>query len=387
MRHFDFLDTDQLRALFHLEPEHFCRDSEHDLLAVALGATMYSPATRATLAQDLPAAYERGVRCSVLCLEDAIADEDVPFAEKNLQAQLAELFESGRPRPLTFVRVRRPEQIDDLVAGLGPQAAAEIDGIVIPKFTAERGGAFLDAIGRVNEQIDRRWWAMPVIESAEVFNLETRIEALTGIRALLREHDTDILAVRIGATDLSSMLGLRRPPDITVYDVAPVASVIGDIVNMLGRRDGSGYVIAGPVWEHFENRERLFKPQLRETPFTAQAVGVLRRNLISRGLDGLMREVVLDQANGLIGKTVIHPSHVPAVHSLAVVTHEDHADALDIVAASAGGGVAASRYRNKMNEATPHLAWAQATLLRSRAFGVAHEDVTFVDLLDASVRG
>ena len=114
---------------------------------------------------------------------------------------------------------------------------------------------------------------------------------------------------------------------------------------------------------------------------------MLRRNLISRGLDGLMREVVLDQANGLIGKTVIHPSHVPAVHSLAVVTHEDHADALDIVAASAGGGVAASRYRNKMNEATPHLAWAQATLLRSRAFGVAHEDVTFVDLLDASVRG
>jgi citrate lyase beta subunit len=82
---------------------------------------------------------------------------------------------------------------------------------------------------------------------------------------------------------------------------------------------------------------------------------------------------------------VIHPSHVPAVHSLSVVTHEDHVDALDVVDAATGGGVSASKYRNKMNEASPHLAWAQATLLRARAFGVAHEDVSFVDLLEASV--
>ena len=128
-----------------------------------------------------------------------------------------------------------------------------------------------------------------------------------------------------------------------MYDVQPIAGVIGDIVNMLGRRDGTGYVVTGPVWEHFDNRERIFKPQLRETPFTAQAVRVLRRNLISKGLDGLMREVALDQANGLLGKTVIHPSHVPAVHSLSVVTHEDYVDALDVLASRP---VAASRHRS-----------------------------------------
>lgn len=384
MRHFGFLEDHTAARLFHRLPEEFHRSSDRDQLAVALGATLYSPATRPTIEQDLVSAHRRGVACTVMCLEDAIADVDVDFAEKNLVHQLGELFASGSERPLIFVRVRQPEQIGRLVDGLGDMAR-ELDGIVVPKFTATTGRPFLAAVADASARLDSRLWVMPVIESPEVFHLETRVRTLLDIREVLAEHDHQVLAVRIGATDLSSQLGLRRHPDITVYDVQPIASVIGDIVNMLGRRDGTGYVVTGPVWEHFDNRERLFKPQLRETPFTAQAVRVLRRSLISKGLDGLMKEVALDHANGLLGKTVIHPSHVPAVHSLSVVSHEDYVDALDVLAAASGGGVSASRYRNKMNEASPHFAWAQATLLRASAFGVANEEVTFVDLLEASV--
>jgi len=384
VRHFDHLGTELEGRLFSLPPEEFDRSADRDVLAVALGATLYTPATRPAIEADLLRAYERGVVCSVLCLEDAIADGDVEFAEKNLAHQLSLLFETDRPRPLVFVRVRRPEQVGALVQALG-DLAVHLDGIVVPKFTAA-SAPFLDAVVEASERIGRRLWVMPVIESPEVFRLETRLETLLGVRELLAAHQERVLAVRIGATDLASMLGLRRPADITVYDVAPLASVIGDIVNVLGRRDGTGFVVTGPVWEHFDNGERLFKPQLRETPFTAPAVRVLRRSLISKGLDGLIREVALDQANGLLGKTVIHPTHVAAVNALSVVTNEDHADAVDIVAAQRGGGVAASRFGNKMNEANPHLAWANATLLRARAFGVAREDVTFVDLLEASVR-
>ena len=47
------------------------------------------------------------------------------------------------------------------------------------------------------------------------------------------------------------------------------------------------------------------------------------------------------------------------------------------------GGVAASGYRNKMNEAKPHRAWAERTMLRARVFGVSGEHVSFVDLLGA----
>ena len=101
-------------------------------------------------------------------------------------------------------------------------------------------------------------------------------------------------------------------------------------------------------------------------------------------MDGLLREIVLDKANGLTGKTVIHPTHVGAVHALSVVTHEEYADATDILGRqSAGGGVLASRYGNKMNEAKPHRAWAERILCRAAMFGVAAEDVNFVDLLAA----
>ncbi|MDF9717505.1 HpcH/HpaI aldolase/citrate lyase family protein [Nocardioides sp. ChNu-153] len=384
MQHFGHLGEDQRAALFSVPPEKFERDAAPELLAVALGATLYTPATRPTIERDLPRAAAHGVMCSVLCLEDAIADGDVEFAEKNLAHQLGQLFESGAPRPLVFVRVRHPDQVHRLVEALGDQADG-LDGFVVPKFTA-RSGVFLDAVAEASGRTGHRLWVMPVIESPEVFAVETRVQALVDARDLLHAHRADVLAVRIGATDLSSMLALRRPADITVYDVAPLASVIGDIVNVMGRRDGTGFVVTGPVWEHFDNGERLFKPQLRETPFTAPAERVLRRRLISKGLDGLIREVTLDHANGLFGKTVIHPSHVAAVHALSVVTHEDHTDALDVVEARRGGGVSASRYGNKMNEATPHTAWAESVLLRARAFGVAAEDVTFVDLLEAGVR-
>jgi hypothetical protein len=38
-----------------------------------------------------------------------------------------------------------------------------------------------------------------------------------------------------------------------------------------------------------------------------------------------------------------------------------------------------------MNEVKPHRAWAERTLLRAEVFGVAREDVGFVELLGASL--
>ena len=38
-----------------------------------------------------------------------------------------------------------------------------------------------------------------------------------------------------------------------------------------------------------------------------------------------------------------------------------------------------------MNEMKPHQAWAASTLLRAAAYGVAAPDITYVDLLEASM--
>ena len=74
------------------------------------------------------------------------------------------------------------------------------------------------------------------------------------------------------------------------------------------------------------------------------------------------------------------------MHALSVVSHEEFSDAQDILRPErGGGGVLRSAYTNKMNEVKPHRAWAERTLLRAEVFGVAKEDVGFVDLLAAGL--
>ncbi|GAA2743770.1 HpcH/HpaI aldolase/citrate lyase family protein [Kitasatospora cinereorecta] len=386
MLHFGHLADDVRSRLFLKQPTAFDRESDAAVLSTALGATLYSPATRPGLAGDVRKQAGRGVLSMVLCLEDAIADHEVPSAEANLVAQLGELAAGPVAElPLLFVRVRTAGQLTDLVDRLGPGLAL-LSGFVLPKFTEESGGPFLEALTAAEERTGRRLFAMPVLESPELAHLESRREQLFGIARLLDKHRERILAVRLGVTDLCSAYGLRRSPDLTAYDVALVAGVIGDVVNVLGRADGTGHTVTGPVWEYFPVQERMFKPQLRRTPFAEvhPPADGLRQRIIEHDLDGLIREIELDRANGLLGKTCIHPSHVPAVHALSVVTHEEYCDAQDILQQhQGGGGVLRSAYTNKMNEAKPHRAWAERVLLRAEVFGVAREEVSFAELLSA----
>lgn len=384
MRHYGYLTQEERSRLFFREPEEIGLGAETDLLAAALGATLYSPGIRENLAEDLARLAQQGVASAVVCLEDAVADSDLAAAERNTVAQLRMCARGGAELPLVFVRVRSPHQIPMIMAELGTDAQV-LAGFVLPKFTADSGVAFLEAVAQAEVGLGRRLLAMPVLETPEIMSVECRVEELLGIRALLDKYRENILAVRIGATDLSAIYGLRRSRELTVYDVRVVADAIADVVNVLGRA-GSGYVVTGPVWEYFTGAERLFKPLLRRSPFAEPDERALRAELLAADLDGLLREVALDKANGLTGKTVIHPSHVGAVHALSVVTHEEYSDAMDIVGALNGGGVAASSYGNKMNEGKPHTAWAMGIVRRARAFGVANEDTSFVDLLAAGLQ-
>ncbi|WP_413809797.1 HpcH/HpaI aldolase/citrate lyase family protein [Streptomyces sp. OE57] len=394
MRHFEHLPVEVRANLFHREPGEFSADSPTRTLAVALGATLYCPATRPRLAEDIVKQAGRGVVSMVLCLEDSIDDAEVAGAEENLVRQFSELSGrgSGTSLPLLFIRVRTPEQIVDLVSRLGAGVRL-LSGFVLPKFTEERGGAFLEALmsaetAQVTEALGgRRLFAMPVLESPELMHRETRTDSLSGISRIVDKYRERVLALRLGVTDLCSAYGLRRAPDMTAYDVQLVASVIADVVNMLGRADGTGFTITGPVWEYFKPHERMFKPQLRISPFSSGRAESLRTALIEHHMDGLLREIELDRANGLQGKTCIHPTHVAPVHALSVVSHEEFSDAVDILEPQrCGGGVLRSSYTNKMNEVKPHRAWAERTLRRAEVFGVAREDVSFVELLAASLR-
>ncbi|MGW6055139.1 HpcH/HpaI aldolase/citrate lyase family protein [Streptomyces sp. NPDC055189] len=398
MRHFGHIAPEVRQRLFHREPCSFTADSSPRLLAAALGATLYSPATRPRLADDILKQAGRGVISMVLCLEDSIDDAEVIGAEENLVRQFTDLAErdgaerggterDGVEPPLLFIRVRAPEQITDLADRLGP-AIRLLSGFVLPKFTEERGVAFLESLAAAEAATGRRLFAMPVLESPELLHLESRAETLAGIARTVDKYRERVLALRLGVTDFCSAYGLRRPPHMTAYDVHIVASVISDVVNRLGRADGTGFTVTGPVWEYFRVQERMFKPQLRRSPFLEGRAEELRQALIEHDIDGLLREIELDRANGLLGKTCIHPSHVLPVHALSVVTHEEFSDAEDILRPERdGGGVMRSAYTNKMNEVKPHRAWAERTLQRAEVFGVAREDIGFVELLSAGLSG
>jgi citrate lyase beta subunit len=380
IQYFHHLGTGERERLFFLPPDAVSGDADRELLATALGATLYMPADRADLAATVARRAAEGICSMVLDLEDAVDEAHAGTAIDNVVDALNQLAEiESVTRAMVFVRVRShtciPRIIENLAGG-----TAVLSGFVIPKFEHESGEHYLRQIVDASRVVGRRLYCMPVLESPRLVYRETRHDELQAIAALLDVYRDWVLAVRIGATDMCGTFGIRRDRDHSIYDVKVVADIIADIVNRLGRADGTGFVVTAPVWEYFADHERLFRSMLRTTPFEEHDAVRFRDQLVSRDLDGLLREISLDRVNGLLGKTVIHPTHVAVVHALSVVTHEEYRDATDVLATEAGG-VRRSEYRNKMNEPRPHRIWAAHVLRRAKVFGVAGKGVTFVDFL------
>ena len=378
MRHFAHLSPAREAALFLRAPQEVPPSSDRLLLATALGATLYAPGTREGLPADARRQRSRGLTSMVFCLEDAVADGDLAAAEKNVVEALVAL-DGDAGLPWIFIRIRDLAQLERLIAGPAVHSSA-LAGFVLPKFEAEPGIALLAAIRAASATHGRQLWAMPVLESPAIIHGEGRIEALLAIRDVADAYSDVLLAMRIGATDLCGLYGLRRDRDLTIYDISVVRHCLSDIVNVCLR--DAAHVVSGPVWEYFNNAERLFVSPLRVTPFEQAHESQLRDSLVSQDHDRLIREIVLDKANGLIGKTVIHPSHVHPVHAMMVVTHEEYVDA-SVVLDGDAGGVRRSDYGNKMNELRPHRAWAEIVMRRAHAFGVLNAGHTFVDVLAA----
>ena len=382
MRHFDYLSTGQRGRLFAVPPRRISREAPASVLALALGATLYSPGTRPDLAEDSRRAASIGTTSQVWDLEDAVPHEAVPTAQGNVVRALRDLGDRERV-PLLFVRVRSPQQLLDVTAQAG-EGARHLTGFVLPKFRGgAEGEAWLAALDAARTASGVRLYAMPVLEHEELAWKETRLEHLLQVRAVLDGARDRVLAARVGGTDLCGLFGLRRDVETTIWDVAVVRDMLADVVNVLGRR--GAYPVSGPVWEHFASSDRLFRSRLRQTPFERRSEG-LRAQLVRDDVDELIREVVLDRANGLSGKTVIHPTHVSVVNALQAVPVEEHEDALGVLSARETGGAVRSPSGTRMNEMGPHGLWAEQVVARAAVYGVLAEPDGVVALLDAGFR-
>ena len=329
---------------FVVEPEHFNKYTDRELLQYCLGATMYMPGfkdfTPKILNNSIP-----GLTTIVLCFEDACPEEKVPEAMDNvhhLLATVTEAVENGTldadKVPLIFVRIRNLAQFKAFGERLTKQEVKSLCGINFPKFNAENGYEYYAYLRDLNDRFGEILYGMPIIEDAEVAYKETRMIELMGIKKILDKYRDLVLQVRVGGTD--------------------------------------DYVISGPVWEYFRAPKELM---FEELPNHGIEDYLMKRlPIVNNEIDGLLREVIQDKANGFVGRTVIHPTHVKFVNALMAVTKEEYDDACQIL--GTGGGVVKSSGGNKMNEIKPHTNWAKKVYNRARAFSVIENEGAYVKL-------
>ena len=363
-------------------PETFNRFTEKSLLQYCLGATLYMPGTRQVVDKLIGRAIP-ALKSMVMCFEDAIRAEEVAAAEDNVLAHLSMLKAALDQRqlhdndiPLIFLRVRDTGQFARFARRIEPDQAHVLSGFVFPKFYRDNADGYLGELTRLNDRLERPLFGMPIFEGKAIAYRETRTAELCALREILGRHRELILNVRVGGTDFSALFGVRRGINASIYDILPVRDALADILNMFNRPE-DGYTVSGPVWEYFlaykqDDIHKLLDQSIHKALGAGQPI-------LNDAIDGLLREVLLDKANGFVGKTVIHPSHIRFVNALQAATREEFEDACQILGQD--GGVCKSSSNNKMNEMNPHRNWARRVILRARAYGVIEHEGEYMQLL------
>ena len=311
----------------------------------SVGALLYSPALNNKIGRTILGGTLGDKYSLALCLEDTIAPDMVETAEKQAGETLRQLFEARQERdvylPKLFIRVREPEQMQRVWKRIRPYPEIST-GFILPKYTVSNAPAYNQAMIRINEMSDRQIYMMPILESRDIVDFRTRMGILGKIRDQVDAMEDLVLNVRVGGNDFSNEFAARRHYDETIYDILPIAQLLGDILTVFSR----DYVVSGPVWEFFSSDNHEWKR-------------------------GLMQELKLDRLNGFIGKTVIHPKQIPVVNEMLKVTSKDYEDAKAILNwDNSGLQVGKSFGGERMNEVRTNYNWAKKTMLLSELYGI-----------------
>lgn len=360
-------------------PVDFNKYTDRSMLQYCLGATMYMPGTK-DFAQAVIDKKYPGLTSMVMCFEDACREEDVPAAELNCLHVLDTLMDAEangalkyEDIPLLFFRVRNVDQFIHFASMLRKEHIRYITGFNFPKFNSLNAEDYMAHLVELNSRFGEVLYGMPIIEDARVAFKESRLVELLAVKKVLDDHKDLVLNVRVGGTDFSSCFGVRRGINYTIYDILTVSDCLLDILNVFSRNND--YTVSGPVWEYFKVNKSM--KGLSELPkVDLQQTLMKRKAIVNDAVDGLMRELVLDQANGFMGKTCIHPSHLNFINGMLAVTKDEYDDAYQILHTS-GGVVKGSK---GMNEIGPHKAWAERISMRAAAYGVIRNDASYIEL-------
>lgn len=367
---------------FIKEPVEFNKFTDKSLLQYCLGATLYMPGTKEIVNKILGRKLNE-ITSMVMCFEDAIHEKDLKSAEMNVLNHLQIISEALKGKsithseiPLIFLRVRNTEQFRSFFKKLTHQTANVLTGFVFPKFQSFNANEYLEILQKNSEELDVNIYGMPIFEGERIVYQESRTSELQSLKEVLSPYKDLILNLRVGATDFSSLFSVRRGINYSIYDIHVIRDCLSDILNFFGREE-DGYTISAPVWEYFlaynkDDLNTLLKHEIHRS---------LKRGepILNDAIDGLLKEVIIDKANGFVGKTIIHPSHARFVNALQAVTSEEYDDAKQILETS--GGVVKSSKANKMNEISPHRSWAKKIVNRGEAYGVVENEASFLEMI------
>lgn len=295
-------------------------NGSHMFAAYGLGATLYMPVIHPKVPDIVSARVAAPASSIVLCLEDALREEDVERGVRTLTRLLTNRVRDQETRPRLFIRPRSYDMACRLRAIHGID---KIDGFVIPKARPE---TLPDWISLLN---GTRLCLMPTMETPDLFD-PTRLAQFRDL--LLTAGPERIAAVRIGGNDLLGAMALRRVRGVTAYE-GPLAWFLSMAAGLL---IPSGVPVAAPVFDIIEDFETL------------------------------RREVDRDVHMGFVSKTAIHPVQVPVIEGALAVTAEDVAAAEAIIDSNAR---AVFQVGGVMCEPATHAAWARRTLARASRFG------------------
>ena len=291
--------------------------------ALALGATLYVPATRDDLLAVVTGSKIEHLKSVVVCLEDSVLQENVESAMANLARMLVTLHgirhDGQNPRPILLVRPRTPEILTRVAGMAGSQV---IDGYVLPKVTASNLPDWMTPISNRSQAV------LPTIETREAFEHDE----MRTLRAQLLTMHERVPCIRIGGNDLLQLVGARRSTSRTAYD-GPLGTIIASLVSTFAPW---GFSMSAPVLESFQDH------------------------------DLLRQEIERDIEHGLMTKTAIHPSQIPVIHAAYAVSMEDLASARHVLENNAA---AVYSENGVMAEPATHRRWAADVIRRAEVYG------------------
>jgi citrate lyase beta subunit len=278
-----------------------------------LGASLYIPSTHKNLSFSLQEGVS-GLRSMVVCLEDAVKDDDLSFALKNLKEALKNLTPNSKFK--RFIRPRNPLILAEI---LNYEYIDKIDGFILPKFDLHTHDLYEKVF---QEQTQHPFYVMPTLETSQVF--DPKAMALLSERLL--SWGDRIICLRIGGNDLMNLLGIKRMKGMTTYDT-PLRSVIDQLIMHFRPK---GFELSAPVFDMIDDIETLKK------------------------------ELAMDLVYGFFAKTAIHPTQVPVIESAFFDFTENHIEQARCVLNEESAAV--FKFNGQMMEPNCHKHWANRTL-------------------------